>query len=216
MTTRTIHVVDDDDAVRDSIRMLLASRSNLLIRCYKSGRAFLEQVDDLESGVLLLDHHMPDVSGLEVLQAIDRERFLTIMLTGHGTVGLAMDVIRAGGVDFLEKPYDPALLLKIVDAAFDKLEKRLADEERVAAARTKIERLSDRERSVLECLIDGHSNKLIAHTLDISPRTVEIHRANLMGKLQVRSLSEALRISFAAGLLAPHDRTLEECHSSLR
>jgi len=201
VTTRTIHIVDDDDPVRDSVRMLLATRSNLLIRCYKSGTPFLEQADDLEPGVLLLDYHMPEVSGLDVLRAIDRDKFLTVMLTGHGSVGLAMEVIRAGGVDFIEKPYEPARLLEIVDAAFEKLEKNRAADARVAAARAKIERLSERERSVLEGLIEGQSNKVIAHQLDISPRTVEIHRSKVMEKLQVRSLSEALRISFAAGLI---------------
>lgn len=201
MTSRTVYIVDDDDSVRDSLRTLLAIKSNLLIHCYKSGSEFIDQIEDLEPGVLLLDYDMPGVNGLEILRMADRQRFKTIMLTAHGSVYLAMEVMRGGAVDFLEKPYDPASLLETIDATFDRLEQDRAAGARVAAARAKIERLSGRENAVLEGLIRGRSNKVIAHDLDISPRTVEIHRSNLMEKLEVRSLSDALRISFAAGLL---------------
>lgn len=201
MATRTIYIVDDDDAVRDSLRSLLAIHSNLLIHCYRSGSSFLEQVDELQPGVLLVDYHMPGISGIDVLRCIERNKFMTIMLTGHASVSLAMDVIRAGAVDFLEKPYEPERLLETVDATFERLEQNRAADARVAAAQAKIERLSAREKAVLEGLIRGHANKVIAHELDISPRTVEIHRSKLMDKLEVSSLSEALRLSFAAGLV---------------
>jgi two-component system response regulator FixJ len=201
VTTRSIYVVDDDDAVRNSLRSLLGIRSNLLIRCYKTGQAFLEQSEELDPGVLLLDYHMPGISGIDVLRASDKTKFMTIMLTGHGSVPLAMEVIRGGAVDFLEKPYEPRALLQTIDATFDRLEQDQAEGARVAAARAKIERLSGREKAVLEGLIMGHSNKVIAHDLEISPRTVEIHRAKVMDKLEVRTLSETLRISFAAGLI---------------
>ncbi|MEW9854481.1 response regulator transcription factor [Novosphingobium sp. M1R2S20] len=201
MATRAIYIVDDDDSVRDSLRALLAIHSNLLIHCYRSGSAFLEQVDELDPGVLLVDYHMPGVSGVEVLRATDRSRFLTIMLTGHASVSLAMEAMRAGAIDFLEKPYEPERLLDIVDAAFERLERNRAADARVAAAQAKIERLSGREKAVLDGLIRGRPNKVIAHELEISPRTVEIHRSKLMDKLEVGSLSEALRISFAAGLI---------------
>lgn len=175
-------------------------RSNLLIHCYKSGAAFLERSEELDPGVLLLDYHMPEISGADVLAAIDRSKFMAIMLTGHATVEMAMEAIRAGAVDFLEKPYELETLLRTVDAAFERLEKDRAAAARVEAARAKIGRLSDREKAVLDGLIEGHSNKIIAHELGISPRTVEIHRSKVMEKLNVRSLSEALRISFAAGM----------------
>lgn len=204
MSTRTIYIVDDDDAVRDSLRALLGVRSNLLIHCYKSGTAFLERSRELDPGVLLLDYHMPGITGAEVLAAIDRGKFMTIMLTGHATVELAMQAIRAGAVDFLEKPYELETLLRTVDAAFERLERDTAAAARVEAARAKIQQLSDREKAVLDGLIEGHSNKIIAHDLGISPRTVEIHRSKVMEKLNVRSLSEVLRISFAAGI-APTD-----------
>lgn len=201
MSTRTIYIVDDDDAVRNSLRSLLAVRSNMLIHCFKSGSAFLEQVEELGPGVLLLDYHMPGVSGIDVLRDLDRAKFMTIMLTGHGSVGLAMEAIRAGAVDFLEKPYDHQSLLQTIEGAFEKLEEDRAAAARVEAAQTKIDRLSAREKAVLKGLIEGRSNKVIAHELEISPRTVEIYRSNLMDKLEVRSLSEALRISFAAGMV---------------
>jgi two-component system response regulator FixJ len=201
VSTRTIYLVDDDDLVRDSLRMLLGVRPNLLIHCYKSGNDFLAQLDELEPGVLLLDYHMPGASGMDVLRAVDPGKIMTIMLTGHGNVSLAMEVMRAGAVDFLEKPYEPRPLLDTVEATFEKLEQSRAAAARIAAARKKIARLSGREKAVLEGLIHGHSNKVIAHEMEISPRTVEVHRSNLMEKLEVRSLSEALRISFAAGLL---------------
>lgn len=201
MAIRTIYLVDDDDAVRDSLRALLGVRSDLLIHCYKSGNAFMERADELEPGVLLLDYHMPGTSGLDVLRAIDRSKFMAIMLTGHASVGLAVEVIRAGAIDFQEKPYEPESLMRTVDEAFERLEQGRAMANRVEAAQAKIERLSSRERAVLEGLIEGYPNKVIAHELEISPRTVEIHRSKVMEKLEVRSLSEALRISFAAGLI---------------
>lgn len=201
MSTRTIYIVDDDDAVRESLRALLGVRSNLLIHCYKSGSAFLDRAPELEPGVLLLDHNMPGISGADVLGAIDPSRFITIMLTGHASVALAMEVIRAGAIDFLEKPYQFEALLRTVDTAFEKLERDAAAAARVEAARMKIQRLSDREKAVLDGLIEGHSNKIIAHELGISPRTVEIHRSKVMEKLEVRTLSEALRLSFAAGMV---------------
>ena len=198
MATRIIHIVDDDDLARDYIRSLLSPRTDLLIRCFASGERFVEQANELEPGVLLLDYSMPGMSGLEVLRAVGAGKFATIMLTAYGDVGLAMEVIRSGGADFLEKPYDSNQLLEAVDGAFEKLERDRAAEARVASAKAKIALLSDRERSVLEGLIKGQPNKVIAYTLGISPRTVEIHRANLMEKMKVRSLAEALRVSFAA------------------
>jgi len=205
VSARTIYILDDDDIFRESLRRLLSVRSNLLIHCYRTGEAFLEQADELEPGVLLLDHQLRGMSGIEVLRAIGPDRFLTIMITGYADVSLAMQAMRAGAIDFLEKPFDSDSLLQTIEAAFERLEKDRAAAARVESAKRKLDRLSGREKAVLERLIEGHSNKLIAHELDISPRTVESHRAKLMEKLEVRSLSEALRISFAAGLLPAGD-----------
>ncbi len=198
---RNIYIVDDDDAVRASLQSLLATRPNLLIRSFRSGDAFLTEVTELDPGVLLLDVHMPGSSGIDVLRSLpDQRQFAAIVLTGQGNITLAVEAMKAGALDFVEKPYEHLALLQMVDNAFSRLETSSADAARVDAAKAKLARLSGRETDVLKGLIDGHANKVIAHHLDISPRTVEIYRAHLMEKLEVRSLSEALRIAFAAGL----------------
>lgn len=200
MSTRSIYIVDDDEAVRSSLYSLLSALPDQLVRSFASGEAFLDRTDELDPGVILLDQSMPGLSGMEVLQRLDSSRFVAIVLTGHGSVSIALEAIRSGAADFLEKPYDPDTLLQILDRAFATLEQDRASLAKVAAAQAKIDRLSAREREVLKGLIEGRANKVIAHELEISPRTVEIYRSNVMEKLEVRSLSEALRISFAAGL----------------
>ncbi|RYE04298.1 MAG: response regulator [Sphingomonadales bacterium] len=200
--SRTIYIVDDDDAVRASLHSLLSVHSDLIVRGYRSGDAFLEEVGELDPGVLLLDFHMPGSSGLDVLTALGRNvKFVPIILTGQGNVGLAVQAMKAGALDFVEKPYDAKTLMDVIDHAFAQLEQGGEAEARVQAARAKIALLSPRETDTLKGLIEGRSNKVIAYELDISPRTVEIYRANLMEKLEVRSLSEALRIAFAAGMV---------------
>lgn len=199
---RNIFIVDDDDAVRASLHSLLSVHSNLVIRSFRSGDAFLVQAPELERGVTMIDYDMPGASGLDVLDAIRRADwpFVGIILTGHGNVGLAVKAMKAGAIDFLEKPCEPALLFEVVERAFERLEAEGAPILRIEGAKTKISRLSSRETDVLLGLIEGQSNKAIAYALDISPRTVEAHRANVMDKLEVRSLPEALRIAFSAGL----------------
>ena len=199
--TRTIYIVDDDDAVRASLHSLLSVRADLVIRSYRSGDAFLAEARELDSGVLLLDFHMPGASGLDVLHALNGgSSFVPIILTGQGNVSLAVQAMKAGALDFIEKPYEADQLLSVVDNAFSRLEADSDAAARVDQAAAKIAKLSPRETDVLKGLIEGRSNKVIAYELDISPRTVEIYRANLMEKLEVRSLSEALRVAFAAGL----------------
>lgn len=200
--TRTIYIVDDDDAVRASLHSLLTIRNDLIVRSFRSGDAFLGEVSDLDPGVLLLDFHMPGSSGLDVLKALDgKGKFVPVVLTGQGNVSLAVQAMKAGALDFLEKPYEAEMLMDTVDSAFQRLEQDSEEAARTGAAAAKIARLSPRETDVLKGLIEGRSNKVIAYDLEISPRTVEIYRANLMEKLEVRSLSEALRIAFAAGLI---------------
>jgi two-component system, LuxR family, response regulator FixJ len=199
---RSIYIIDDDEELRISLHRLLSLRSDLLIRSFASGDAFLDQRDELDPGELLLDMNMPGSSGLDVLRAIkDQPRFLAIVLTGQGSIEVATKAMKAGAFDFLEKPYDYQALTDVMEGAFEKLEQESAAAARVENARARIGQLSARERDVLRGLIEGHANKVIAHELAISPRTVEIYRANLMAKLKVRSLSEALKIAFAAGLL---------------
>jgi two-component system response regulator FixJ len=202
MSTRSIYIVDDDDAVRASLHSLLSVRPDTLIRGYKSGDAFLEATDELDPGCILLDFHMPGSTGLDVLKAIrGKTNFVAVILTGRGDVALAVEAMKAGALDFIEKPYQFEELSAAIEAAFARLEETNAEAARAGAAAAKLEALSAREQDVLKGLIEGRSNKLIAYDLDISPRTVEIYRANVMTKLGVRSLSEALRIAFAAGLV---------------
>lgn len=203
MIARNLYIVDDDDVVRASLQSLMATRAAIAIYGFGSGDAFLEVVGELDAGCLLLDLHMPGTSGLDVLRTISTRElpFKTIILTGQGDITLAVQAMKAGAMDFLEKPCDHHSLFKSVDLAFAQLERSAIETARINDARLKLASLSPRELDVLKGLIDGRSNKVIAHDLDISPRTVEIYRAKLMEKLDVRSLSEALRIAFAAGLL---------------
>ncbi len=202
--TRSIHLVDDDDAVRASLHALLSLRGDLIVRSFRSGDQFLADAPTLDPGVVLLDFHMPGANGLDVLNALskaDGGKFATIMLTGEGNVALAVAAMKAGALDFIEKPYDTDTLLAVLDSAFARQEQESITHEHAAEARARIGALSPRERDVLMGLIEGRANKVIAYELDISPRTVEVYRAKLMTKLDVRSLPEALRIAFAAGLI---------------
>lgn len=203
MSTRNIYIVDDDQSVRSALQSLLSTQPSLMIFGYRSGDDFVAQKDDLEPGCILLDYDMPGMNGLDVLRAIAGvpRKFGAIILTGQGATTIVVQAWKLGALDFLEKPCDPKVLLGAVETAFSTIEQDhlvMAVSQRARAA---IDCLSPRERDVLMGLIEGRANKVIAYGLDISPRTVEIHRANMMAKLNVRSLSEALRIAFAAGLI---------------
>ncbi|WP_420138397.1 response regulator FixJ [Sphingomonas sp.] len=198
---RLIHVVDDDDAIRRSASFML-KMSGFDVEAWPSGVEFLKGVRAARIGCILLDVRMPEMDGLEVQQEL-ADRGVTmpvIILTGHGDIALAVRAMKGGAVDFIEKPFEKTVLLNAIDAAFARLGDRAGRAERAHDAATAIAALTKRERDVLEGLAQGLPNKTIAYDLGISPRTVEVHRANVMTKLQVRSLSEALRIAFAAGL----------------
>lgn len=203
---RNIYVVDDDMIVRQSLETLISLRPDAVCHGFASGDAFLAVADTLEPGCLLLDLHMPGASGIDVLAALagHEAKFRAIILTGQGDVTLAVAAMKAGAVDFLEKPCPQTALMGAIDKAFERLEHCGAETTRTAAAQAKLAPLSSREQDVLNGLIAGRSNKTIAFDLSISPRTVEIYRAKLMEKLEVRSLSEVLAIAFAAGLF-PRD-----------
>lgn len=198
---RLVHIVDDEEAIRRSARFML-STSGYAVECWESGMAFLKAVRQVEPGCILLDVRMPEMDGLEVQQQLN-ERGVTmpvIILTGHGDVSTAVLAMKAGAVDFIEKPFEKAVLLAAIEAAHARLDRQADEAERGAEAQVIVAKLTSREREVLEGLARGLPNKTIAYDLDISSRTVEVHRANLMAKLGVRSLSDALRIAFAAGL----------------
>lgn len=198
---RQIYLVDDDDAVRRSAGFLLKT-AGFAVESYASGVEFLKDVATLEPGCILLDVRMPVMDGLEVQRALGERgiTFPVIVLTGHGDVNVAVSAMKAGAIDFIEKPFEKAVLLAALEEGFAQIERSDRNRARAAEAATRLNVLTTREHDVLEGLVRGHPNKTIAYDLGISARTVEIHRANLMTKLNVRSLSEALRIAFAAGL----------------
>ncbi|WBO20675.1 response regulator transcription factor [Sphingomonas abietis] len=198
---RLVHIVDDEEAIRRSASFMLRT-SGFAVETWESGVTLLKGVRHADQGCILLDVRMPEMDGLEVQQAL-AERGVTmpvVILTGHGDVSIAVRAMKAGAVDFIEKPFEKATLLGALDAAFGRLERATQRDERAADATVLLQALTPRERDVLAGLANGLPNKTIAYDLGISARTVEVHRANLMIKLEVRSLSDALRIAFAAGL----------------
>jgi two-component system response regulator FixJ len=196
---RVVHLVDDDAAIRRSVGFMLKT-SGHRVETYESGVELLKGSGDLRQGCILLDIRMPGMDGLEVQQALQEKgvSLPVIIMTGHGDVSLAVRAMKAGAVDFIEKPFEKDALLASLEEGYRRLSRKEATEDRKRDAGVRLQALTPRERDVLDGLAEGLPNKTIAYDLGISPRTVEIHRANLMTKLEVRSLSEALRIAFAA------------------
>jgi two-component system, LuxR family, response regulator FixJ len=194
-----VHLVDDDEAIRRSAGFMLKT-SGFQVKGYESGVELLKEAGSLEPGCILLDIRMPGMDGLEVQHKLQQTgvSLPVIIMTGHGDVTLAVQAMKAGAVDFIEKPFEKAALLDALGEGFDRLKQGEVSKERIRDAAIRIQALTGREREVLDGLAQGLPNKTIAYDLGISPRTVEIHRANLMTKLGARSLSEVLRIAFAA------------------
>lgn len=198
---RLVHIVDDDEAIRLSAGFLLRT-NGYTVKLHASGAAFLAEAGRDTTGCVLLDIRMPDLDGLAVQAALAGRGLAlpVIMLTGHGDIALAVRSIKAGAVEFLEKPFQKAVLLAAIEEAF----RRIDDADRIqldaADAVVRLAALTPREGDVLRGIVKGQPNKITAFELGISTRTVEAHRAALMTKLQARSLSEVLRIAFAAGL----------------
>lgn len=198
---RVVHLVDDEEAIRKSAGFVLA-RAGYAVQPYASGVAFLKSAKDAQRGCVLLDVRMPEMDGLQV-QAVMADRGIdmpVIVLTGHGDVSVAVQAMKAGAVDFLEKPFEKAALLDAIQKAFARIENANSREIEQSDALVRIGVLTPREREVLIGLAKGYPNKTIAYDLGVSSRTVEVHRASLMQKLDVHSLSDVLRIAFAAGL----------------
>jgi two-component system response regulator FixJ len=196
-----VHVIDDDEAVRDSLAFLLRS-AKVQVRTYESAVAFLEASADVKAGCIITDVRMPGIDGIELLRQLkEREvQVPVIVVTGHGDVPLAVEAMKIGAVDFLEKPFDDDTLIASVRAALSRRERGIQQDAERAAIQERIAALSNRERQVLEGLIAGYPNKTIAYDLGISPRTVEIYRANLMTKMEAKSLSELVRLALVAGI----------------
>jgi two-component system response regulator FixJ len=195
-----VHVVDDDVAVRQSLSFLLASEG-LPVRLHESASAFLDAVQELTAGCIVTDVRMPGIDGIELLRRLKARGFAlpVIVMTGHADVPLAVEAMKEGAIEFIEKPFDDDLFLAAVRAALGRQEQHAQESAHVAETRTRIESLSERERQVLEGLVAGKANKVIAYDLGISPRTVEIYRANVMSKMQAGSLSELVRMALLVG-----------------
>jgi two-component system, LuxR family, response regulator FixJ len=196
------HVIDDDAAVRESTDFLLRS-AGLTVKTYDSAAAFLDALPTIGSGCIITDVRMPGISGIDLLRRLKemQVQLPVIVITGHGDVPLAVEAMKSGAVDFLEKPFDDDVLLASVRTALNRSEASAALETERAEIRARITGLTHRERDVLNGLIAGHPNKIIAYDLQISPRTVEIYRANVMTKMKAGSLSELVRMALVAGTM---------------
>jgi two-component system response regulator FixJ len=199
---RVVHIIDDDEALRESLAFLLRT-AELEVKSFDSAKAFFDALPDPSLACVITDVRMPDVSGIDLLRHL-KERKVgvpVIVITGHGDIALAVEAMKIGAMDFFEKPFNDDLLLASVRAALRDREgqtKRYAER---AEIENRLATLSAREKDVLAGLIEGRANKQIAFDLGISPRTVEIYRANLMNKMQADSLSDLVRMALVVRLL---------------
>ena len=195
-----VHVVDDDEAVRDSVAFLLRS-AQIEVEIYESAVAFLGKAGGA-TGCVVTDVRMPEMSGIDLMRRL-KELGITlpvIVMTGHGDVPLAVEAMKAGAVDFIEKPFNDETMLTAVRAALARGEAVGKRDAERAEIEQRLNSLSGREHEVLLGLVRGHPNKIIAHDLGISPRTVEIYRANVMTKMDAPSLSDLVRMALIAGI----------------
>ena len=197
-----VYVIDDDEAMRDSLQFLLGS-ADFEVTLFDSALVFLDKLGGLEFGCIVSDVRMPGVDGIEMLRRLKHLgcRFPVIIMTGQGDVPLAVEAMKLGAVDFLEKPFDDDLLISMVDSGLKRAEPEVKQEAITREIAERIATLSPRERQVMDGLAAGLSNKAIAREYDISPRTIEVYRANVMTKMQAGSLSELVRLAMRAGAL---------------
>ena len=200
MTDRLVHIIDDDAAMRDSL-MFLLDTAGFRAAASESAQAFLKTVPDATLGCIVTDIRMPDMTGLELIKTLNAagHDYPVIVITGHGDVPLAVEAMKAGVIDFIEKPFDDQVLLDAIGLAFNRRTEQPGSTPERKAAQARLDGLSPREREVLGGVVAGKPNKTIAHELGISPRTVEVYRANLMTKMGAASLSELVRMALIAG-----------------
>ena len=203
MTTKGhVYIIDDDEAMRDSLNFLLDS-SGFGVTLFDDAQAFLDVLPGLAFGCVVSDVRMPGIDGIELLKRMKAQQspFPILIMTGHGDVPLAVEAMKLGAVDFLEKPFEDDRLTTMIETAIRQAEPAAKNEAISQDIAARVASLSPRERQVMEGLIAGLSNKLIAREYDISPRTIEVYRANVMTKMQANSLSELVRLAMRAGML---------------
>jgi two-component system, LuxR family, response regulator FixJ len=197
---RTVFVVDDDAAALDSLVMLLRS-DRLNPSGFSSAQAFLDQLAPDARGCIISDVRMPGMDGVELIRVLKARHCLmpVIVITGHADVTVAVQAMKAGAAEFVQKPFESELILRLVRACLEENDDAVDASSRRLRVMRRIESLTARERQVLDLIMEGASNKLIASSLDISPRTVEIYRANVMSKMRADSLSDLIRMTLSSG-----------------
>jgi two-component system, LuxR family, response regulator FixJ len=197
-----VYVIDDDAAMRDSLDFLLGS-AGFDVTVFESALSFLDSLSTIDFGCIVSDMRMPGVDGIELLKHLKASGSLlpVVIMTGHGDVPLAVEAMKLGAMDFLEKPFEDDRLIGMIETALKRAERGVKSEAVTLEIQTRIASLSPRERQVMDGLIAGLSNKLIAREYDISPRTIEVYRANVMTKMQAASLSELVRLALRGGVL---------------
>jgi two-component system, LuxR family, response regulator FixJ len=191
-----VAVIDDDEAVLDSLRMVLC-RYEFEVRLFKSAEGFLADRDRETACCVVCDVRLPDMSGLELQAELQKRRSAVpiVLITGHGDINMAVSAVKAGAHDFLEKPFSPDRLIEAIKGAVDKAHHRLAEDQELQRLASRVNELSDRQKQVMDLAVKGLSNKEIAHSLQISPRTVETYRAWVMEKTGARNIAELVRLA---------------------
>jgi len=196
-----VHIVDDEEAVRNSLAFLL-SGAGFAVRVHVSATDFLKIADSISNGCLITDLRMPDIDGVELLRRLRESDCMlpAIVVTGHGDVQMAVEAMKNGAIDFIEKPFSDDVLIASIESAVAQASEALETDAASDLIRQRLDSLSDRERQVLDGVVAGQPNKTIAFELGISPRTVEVYRAGLMGKMQAKSLPELVRMVMSLGM----------------
>ena len=195
-----VHIVDDEESVRRSLAFLL-TMEGFAVRLHESAAAFLKLAPGLRNSCLVTDLRMPELDGVELLRSLRAQgiRIPAIVITGHGDVPMAVSAMKAGAMDFIEKPFEDQVLIDSIRRAAEQIGRNQTTDG--ADVGRRLATLTEREREVLVGIVAGHPNKTVAYDLDISPRTVEVHRANIMSKMEARSLADLVRMAISAGIM---------------